>query len=182
MKLFNITIFFCLLFNLYCKPNSQMKKKENSNENNEQTFQNTKFGYCYVKFNDSIFDLNKIDVKHEWDLLDNKGQKINFKLCSNIDTRCKNQSVLIAESENCLRFSEHQFKEKKFSHTQDKNKNNVLHITFPTGETCGSNQVFQTIVVITCDKNMVKPAITNNKDFDKTRCNNTIKILSKEGN
>ena len=115
------------------------------------------------------------------EILDNKGKSVHFNFCSNIDTKCHPNDVLVAEVATCKKFAGKSEEEKTWTLSQDKKKNDVLTIRFPSGDNCGNGKFYQTTVELTCDRKANYPVITNNKSFDQTKCKNIIKMRSKHG-
>jgi hypothetical protein len=136
-------------------------------------------GYCFMKMKNNFYNLQPFNMIKPWKLLDHKGASINFNFCSNIDTSCHPNDVLIADPKACKKFAGKSDEEKVWTISKDKNKNDVLTIKFPQGDSCGNGHFYQTTVELTCDRKVNVPEITNNKSFDQTKCQNTIQMKSK---
>jgi hypothetical protein len=133
-----------------------------------------------MKIKNQFFDLHPFNSIKPWKITDVKGNQIQFNFCSNIDTSCNQNDVLIADPKTCKKLSGKGDQEKTWHLEQDKKKKtSVLTVTFPSGDSCAPGKNFQTSVELTCDKKANVPKITNDKTFDQTKCVNVIKMTSK---
>jgi len=92
---------------------------------------------------------------------------------------CHPNDVLIAEVATCKRFAGKSDEDKTWTLSQDKRRNDILTIKFPSGDNCGNGNFFETTVELTCDRKANVPVLTNNKSFDPKKCKNVIKMRSK---
>ena len=183
MKYIYLTIFLGLLIaGSFCEKTSYLKKDSAPEKVLEAPEPKTYSGYCFMKMKNQFYDLNQFNMIKPWKLKDNKGQSISFNFCSNIDTKCAVDNVLIAEPTKCKKLSGRSEEEKTWTLSKDKKKNDVITIAFPQGDSCGFRQFYQTTVELTCDPKANVPVITNNKTLDLSKCKNTIKIRSRHGN
>ena len=179
-------LFTILIVSSICESTSFLK---NSNANNEiidipETPEPKLYrGICFIKIKGHLYDLNPLNTIKPWSIKDVKGNSIKFNFCSDIETKCSESDVLIANDKSCRKFAGKAEKEKIWTiETDKKTKKSSIILKFPPGDPCGRNKNYQTTVKLTCDPKAKVPVITNNKTFDKEKCENVIKFTSKDGN
>jgi hypothetical protein len=183
MKYIHLSIFISILIaSSLCEKTSFLKVNSTADDVTQTPEPKTYSGYCFMKMKNQFYDLNQFNMIKPWKLKDVKGNLINFNFCSNIDTSCHPNDVLIADSKACKKYAGKAEEDKIWTISKDKKKNDVLTIQFPSGDSCGGKNFYQTTVVLTCDRKFNVPTITNNKSFDTKKCKNVIRISSKHGN
>ena len=182
MKYTYLIIFLSILVaGSFCEKSTFLKTNNTEVEIVQAPEPKTYNGYCFMKMKNQFYDLNQFNMIKPWKLKDKNGKLINFNFCTNIDTKCHPNDVLVADPTACQKFAGKSDEEKTWTISKDKKKNDILTLAFPSGDSCGSGKFYQTTVVLTCDRKVNVPVITNNKTFDPKKCKNTIQIRSKHG-
>jgi hypothetical protein len=183
MKYIYLSIFLGLLVaTTVCDQSTFLKKNTtNAGDSNETPEPKTYQGFCFMKMKNNFYDLNPFNMIKPWTLKDNQSKQIQFNFCTNIDTSCHPNDVLIAEPTACRKFAGKADEEKTWTLSKDKSKNDVLSVRFPPGDSCGNGNFYETTVELTCDRKINVPVISNNKSFDQKKCQNVIRMRSKHG-
>jgi hypothetical protein len=183
MKYIYLSLFLSLLISCaICENTSFLKKNERQKEDVPEPEPKTYNGYCFMKIKNHFYNLHPFNSIKPWKITDKKGHPIQFNFCSNIDTPCSPNDVLMAHSatQSCKKFAGKADQEKSWSLTESKTtKRTVLTVKLPLGETCAPGKQYQTSIEMTCDPKVNVPKITNDKTFDDTQCENVVKMTSK---
>lgn len=183
-------IYFCMLISIIVCEESTFLKASLKIENqaspaavSEGREPKVHRGVCFIKIKNQFYDLNPLNQIIPWKMIDKKGNKIRFNLCSNIPTKCSKDDALIADPKLCRKFAGKAAQEKTWRLEKDKKSHkNILILNLPEGDRCkkGSRENYKTTLQITCTKKETFK-ILNEKEFDSNQCENVIKIESKYG-
>jgi hypothetical protein len=181
MKYIYLSIFLSLLISSTICENTSFLKNSNKNTTTPQEEPEPKSynGYCFMKMKNQFFNLRSFNLIKPWKVTDIKGNQVQFNFCSNIDTTCHQNDALIADPKNCKKFAGKSDQEKTWTLSTDAMKQSVLTVKFPSGDSCAPGKNYQTTLVLTCDKKSRVPVITNDKTFDETKCENVIRMTSR---
>ena len=187
MKYIYLCIFLSILINSSFCENTSFLKTSNENDaipNVPETPEPKSYtGICFMKMKNQFYDFTSFNTIKPWKITTIKGKQVKFNFCSNIDTKCSEDDVLMADQTICKKFAGKADKEKTWTLEIDKKtKRTTVSLKFPPGDSCGGGKYFQTTVRLTCDPKATVPRITNDKTFDPKKCNNVINISSKSGN
>lgn len=138
-------------------------------------------GFCLMKMKSNFYDLRPFNMIKPWKVTDITGKTVNFNFCSNVDTSCRADESLMADSKTCKKFAGRSDQEKSWTLGSDINKNDVITVVLPKGDSCGNGKYFETTLELTCDRRVNVPVITNDKTFNPLNCQNLIKMRSKQG-
>lgn len=137
-------------------------------------------GYCFMKMKNQFYDLNNFNSIRPWKIKGKGNAQLTFNFCTNVDSSCRENDALAVTTGNCKRYAGKSDEEKVWTLSTVKNEK-VITVKYPPGDTCAPNKRYQTTIELTCDPKVNEVKVTNGKDFDFAKCENTIKMRSKWG-
>jgi hypothetical protein len=143
-------------------------------------------GNCYMKYNNTIFNLNPLSDFGSFYTKTISGEKVELNICNNIISECnvtdRSQALIVSSkgSKKCKRFSGKWTDDKEWTFAKDLSEIDLL---FPKGEICNEStkENYQVLLKVKCNTNQNVLKVLNDGTFNENSCKNTIIVETKEG-